>query len=156
MNTKEYNSAYYQGHKQRLKKYKKNHYLSNKKYYKKYNKEYYKKNHVIKKRKERVYDTKEYRVKKRLEKRTIVINYYSDGTMCCKCCGEKEIKFLSVDHINGGGNKHRKELKFSKDGSGGDIYRWLIKNNYPKGFQILCHNCNMAKGFYGTCPHINK
>ena len=30
---------------------------------------------------------------------------------------------------------------------------WMIKNNFPKGFQVLCHNCNLAKGFYGKCPH---
>lgn len=30
---------------------------------------------------------------------------------------------------------------------------WQRKNNYPKGFQVLCHNCNLAKGFYGKCPH---
>lgn len=30
---------------------------------------------------------------------------------------------------------------------------WLRRNNYPNGFQVLCHNCNMAKGFYGKCPH---
>ena len=31
-----------------------------------------------------------------------------------------------------------------------------IENNYPKGFQILCHNCNVAKGLIGnnnTCTH---
>ena len=31
----------------------------------------------------------------------------------------------------------------------------VIKNYYPKNLQILCHNCNMAKGFYGECPHYN-
>lgn len=54
--------------------------------------------------------------------------------------------FLCIDHIDGGGNKHRAEIK-------GDFYRWLIDNNFPPGFQTLCHNCNMAKGLYGRCPH---
>ena len=27
------------------------------------------------------------------------------------------------------------------------------KNNYPEGFQVLCSNCNFAKGKYGSCPH---
>lgn len=65
----------------------------------------------------------------------------------CACCGEAEEKFLSIDHVNGGGRKHRKEIGSSH------IYNWLKQNKYPKGFQILCHNCNMAKGFYGSCPH---
>lgn len=65
----------------------------------------------------------------------------------CRCCGEDKYEFLSVDHINGGGRAHRIAVKSS------NIYPWLRRNNYPKGFQILCHNCNMAKGFYGKCPH---
>ena len=28
----------------------------------------------------------------------------------CRCCGVIEIEFLTIDHINGGGNKHRKEI----------------------------------------------
>jgi hypothetical protein len=29
----------------------------------------------------------------------------------------------------------------------------LAKHGYPDTFQLLCHNCNLARGFYGTCPH---
>jgi hypothetical protein len=64
----------------------------------------------------------------------------------CMCCGETEEAFLSIDHINGGGNEHRKKVHRH-------IGLWLKKNNYPDGFQILCHNCNQAKGYYGICPH---
>ena len=87
-----------------------------------------------------------------VKRRVIVLNQYGGNPPKCACCGEKEYKFLSIDHINGGGNKHRKEMGL-KDGKGGSIYCWLIQNNFPKGFQVLCHNCNMAKGFYGKCPH---
>jgi len=76
-----------------------------------------------------------------------VLDHYGNK---CVCCGETTPEFLAIDHINGGGNKHRKEV----GGSGPVMYRWLKKNNYPEGFQILCHNCNMAKGFYGACPHL--
>lgn len=65
----------------------------------------------------------------------------------CACCGEKEPKFLAIDHINNDGNKHRREVKNKT------IYVWLRDNNYPKGFQVLCHNCNMAKAFWKICPH---
>ena len=64
----------------------------------------------------------------------------------CDCCGENKKEFLSIDHIRGGGNKHKKEIKVN-------IYRWLYKNDYPKEFRVLCHNCNMSLGFYGYCPH---
>jgi hypothetical protein len=71
----------------------------------------------------------------------------------CACCGENLIEFLTIDHINGGGNKHRRALRI---GSGSGFYCWLKKNNFPTGFQVLCHNCNIAKGHYGRCPHENE
>ena len=76
--------------------------------------------------------------------RKLVIENYGGR---CRCCGEDEYKFLSLDHVNNDGNKHRKEIKYK------DMVVWAFKNNYPKNLQILCHNCNMAKGFYGECPH---
>jgi len=39
---------------------------------------------------------------------------------------------------------------------GKHLINWIIENNYPDGFQILCHNCNVAKGLIGnnnTCTH---
>jgi len=33
------------------------------------------------------------------------------------------------------------------------LYRWLQKNNYPDWFQVLCHNCNSAKGEFEICTH---
>ena len=79
----------------------------------------------------------------RIELRVIALKNYGDK---CACCGEEDRAFLSIDHIDGGGSKHRREIKHS-------IYSWLKQNKYPKGFQVLCHNCNQAKGFYGKCPH---
>lgn len=77
-------------------------------------------------------------------KQTILDHY---GNICvCPGCGETRFEFLSIDHINGGGTKHRKEI-------GKLLYRWLIDNNFPEGFQILCMNCNSSKGYYGYCPH---
>jgi len=75
------------------------------------------------------------------------------GGYVCACCGETEEAFLAIDHINGGDTQHRKEI--AKQGFGGNgIYYWLRKNNYPKGFQVLCHNCNWGKYVNnGICPH---
>lgn len=64
----------------------------------------------------------------------------------CACCPEDIYEFLEIDHIAGGGNDHRRLI-----GSG--IYRWLVRNNFPPGFQTLCSNCNRAKFKYGICPH---
>jgi hypothetical protein len=37
-----------------------------------------------------------------------------------------------------------------------NISVWLVQHNFPTGFQILCMNCNFAKGKLGTCPHQEK
>lgn len=86
--------------------------------------------------------------KRRLE----VLKHYGGDPPKCHCCGESIYEFLSIDHINGGGYKHRKEIGGY---FGRNFYKWLVKNNFPDGFQVLCHNCNLAKGFYGKCPHEN-
>ncbi len=74
-----------------------------------------------------------------------IFNHYGQS---CLCCGEKRIEFLSIDHINGGGNKHRKEI-----GSNLAFYSWIVRNHFPDFLRILCFNCNQARGFYGYCPH---
>ena len=62
---------------------------------------------------------------------------YSNGTMKCVMCGEHKLPCLSIDHIYGGGNKHRRQLKVA----GVDLYRWLRRNKYPDGYRVLCANC---------------
>ena len=87
--------------------------------------------------------------KKNKAYRLLILNKYSNNDIKCECCGEREVSFMALDHINGGGGKDRKKHK----NGGNNFYMYLIKNNFPTGFQVLCHNCNMAKGFYGKCPH---
>ncbi len=79
--------------------------------------------------------------------------HYGNGKISCACCGETEIKFLTLDHSNGGGNKHRVSLGMGKRG-GQEMYFWTIKNKFPPIFQILCMNCNGGKERNnGVCPH---
>jgi hypothetical protein len=80
----------------------------------------------------------------------VVLEHYSGIPPKCACCGESRLEFLSIDHINNDGAKQRKEIG-KKYGS--TFARWLIKNDFPDGYQILCFNCNCAKGFFGYCPH---
>lgn len=71
------------------------------------------------------------------------------GELECNCCGEKEVKFLGIDHLDNDGKEERKIT-----GGGHAFYRWLKTNNYPKrNYQVLCQNCNCAKYYYGKCPH---
>jgi len=80
-----------------------------------------------------------------------VLEHYSSGNPECACCGESRYEFLCLDHTNGGGNKQRRELGMMQAGQ--VFHRWIVRNNFPAGYRVLCHNCNMALGFYGACPH---
>jgi hypothetical protein len=75
------------------------------------------------------------------------------GGFVCACCGETERSFLCLDHIDGGGNKHRREI-----GGSEKMYGWLRRNNYPPGLlQVLCYNCNQGKRLNGNvCPHKTR
>lgn len=70
----------------------------------------------------------------------------------CSCCGETDTVRLAIDHINGNGIQDRDKL-----GRGRVMYVHLRKLGYPKDdYQLLCHNCNMSKGFWGVCPHQER
>lgn len=78
-------------------------------------------------------------------RRQIVLAYGGE----CVCCDEANWEFLSIDHKNGGGNKHREAL-----GGSYSFYRWLRDSGFPKDdYRLLCMNCNFAIGKYGYCPH---
>lgn len=82
-------------------------------------------------------------------KRRIIAHYGAE----CSCCGEKTPAFLTIDHIDGGGDKHRKQL-FGKNMGGTKFYHWLEKQEYPRGYSVLCWNCNCGKRINrGICPH---
>jgi hypothetical protein len=72
----------------------------------------------------------------------------------CVCCGMEDIEFLTIDHKNNDGKEQRANRH---PHSGRRFYRWLW--NHAKqlpDFQVLCMNCNSAKGWYGQCPHERR
>jgi hypothetical protein len=85
----------------------------------------------------RVYDRK----RKATAKQRVLEHY----GMTCACCGT--IESLTIDHINGDGKRHRQEIGENSHA----IYRWLIKNNFPAGFQTLCGPCNNSKRNSASC-----
>jgi len=105
----------------------------------------------------------------RYEKRLKILQYYSNSLSnsdipCCRCCGlNSHVDFLAIDHIAG-----RKEmdsepklikLGYSSKLLGQVLQKFIIENNFPDGFQILCQNCNFAKGMINNnniCPHEMK
>jgi hypothetical protein len=92
---------------------------------------------------------REYRRKTKI----LVMTHYCKGNPHCMCpgCCTIFIGFLQMDHINGGGSKNRVE-------TGKDLIYWLRYHNFPKGFQVLCANCNGlgGKGTGKRCPMHGK
>ena len=102
--------------------------------------------------------------KKDKEKMEVYLHYskiYSNSNIpCCACCGlNSHMEFLSLDHIAG-----RKEmdsepelvrLGYTSKFKIHQLLLWITRNDFPEGFQILCLNCNMAKGHSkdNKCPH---
>ena len=65
----------------------------------------------------------------------------------CACCGDTHKEFLTIDHIHGGGKKHREAVGFN-------LVPVIRKEGYPKDkYRLLCYNCNFSIGFHGYCPH---
>lgn len=65
----------------------------------------------------------------------------------CTCCGEDHPAFLTLDHVNGGGGKHRKERGTNAH------YMDARRRNFPPDYRVLCYNCNCAQAHKGYCPH---
>ncbi len=117
-------------------------YLQNKRYRAKY-KEKYSERISITQRKYREAHKEELKrkgIQKYTKIKIRVLTYYGSGKSACVRCGYSDIRALSIDHINGGGEKQRKAI-----GWGSHIYLWLEKNKYPTGFQTLCMNCQYLK-----------
>jgi hypothetical protein len=100
-------------------------------------------------RPERVAETQ----RKRLARlKAAVFGHYGDQ---CVCCGTTDRP--TIDHINGDGRAHRKELYGHRPSfeesrtTGPEFYAWLIRNGFPDGYQTLCLPCNASKGDGARC-----
>jgi len=90
---------------------------------------------------------REYVLRKKIE----VFTHYSNGKLKCACCGIDNIDILSIDHIIS-----QSYFKGEKKYTGEKLYRYLIKNSFPRGYQILCRNCNSSKSDKSLCYHQSK
>ena len=82
----------------------------------------------------------------RKERRLIVLLHYSNGKPMCACCGNNDYDKLTIDHIIPRSGEH-----LLKHMTGSRIYGWLINNNFPDGYQVLCASCNCSKKSGGSC-----
>lgn len=80
-------------------------------------------------------------------RREIIAGY---GGVCVHC-GDDRWQVLTVDHINGGGTRHRKQFH----GNAGMFYRWLRDQGFPRDdYRLLCYNCNCARAHTGALPPV--
>ena len=119
---------------------------NHKEHIREYNLRYYDAHHVLA-RGRNMHDSHWLKRLKESEKtylnRLKVLSYYSNpqGIPICNRCGEQDLDVLCIDHINGGGNRSKGEIR--RKGTG--LYSWLVVHNYPEGLQVLCANCNQRK-----------
>ncbi len=78
------------------------------------------------------------------KRKRLCMEYYGENGGCV-CCGETELSFLTMDHIKDNGAEERLR------------YWMIIRDNFPKGLQTLCFNCQWGKRINkGFCPHRPK
>jgi len=107
--------------------------------------------------------------KRRFKERLKVLKHYSKSLSnsdipCCNCCGlNSHIGFLAIDHIAGrkemDSELELKKIKYTSKLEGVTLNKWIIDNNFPDSFQVLCHNCNFSKGkrkSNNECPMKGK
>lgn len=87
--------------------------------------------------------SRNYRMKLRFE----VLSAY--GSECC-CCQVNNFDLLTIDHVGGGGRKHRLSMNNAPTPI---LYALIRRENFPDTYRVMCFNCNSATHFYGTCPH---
>lgn len=72
----------------------------------------------------------------------------------CNCCKEDDPRFLTVDHID---CQVPEMESVGRKLQGERLRHWLVKNDFPEGYQLLCFNCNLATYHNGgVCPHKDQ
>lgn len=136
---------YAQTHKEAERQKSREHYYAHKEEYKRKHRLYVlaHKQEIIEYRKKWYGEHKEEQNKKRRkyqrDMKVEVLTHYSESPPRCAHCEESDLDVLCIDHIYGGGTNHRRTLEIK------NFYTWLIRNNYPDGYQVLCANCNLRK-----------
>lgn len=86
---------------------------------------------------------KEYRQK---VKATVVASYGGK----CYCCGETNLDFLTIDHVNNDGAERKRKTSTEKT-----IFQHLYKREVDLDvYRVACFNCNCGRvRNNGVCPH---
>jgi hypothetical protein len=86
-------------------------------------------------------------INKKVAQRAKEEGYQAYGGKCC-CCGETEIRFMTIDHITPINDRNRSH-------SGTALWKRLRQLGWPKDeYRMMCFNCNIARHWNdGVCPH---
>ena len=167
MDKREYHRLYELAHKKELKEYRRRWHLknrtrqyeNNKKWIKDHREQYLQRRKEYRLRKlaedpnrERKYKPQKHEYGQRVKRE--VFSHYGKK---CFCCGETNMAFLTIDHINNDGHKLKNPGNKRKY-VGLILYLWLRKHGYPNDVRIACFNCNIARqnNEGKVCPHLSK
>jgi hypothetical protein len=79
------------------------------------------------------------------ERRAEVFKWYGAA---CACRGERDMRMLSLDHVQRNESDERKVYRAVRD---------MWKNHeMSERYQLLCLNCNQAKGSGPECSHMRE
>ena len=79
---------------------------------------------------------KESAARRRLQMKEQVLSHYGNGKLACVWCGFDDIWALCLEHIASKGHK---------DKHSGSLYRKLIEEGFPPGYQTICMNCRYIR-----------
>ena len=156
---REYRNRYAKNHPEKIKEERKKHYKRHKVEIIERNKKWhYEHKDKVKIIMRKYYLTHKESIKKRSRERTLKIRNEIIRLLGGKCSNshcpipsnKMDIRALQIDHIHGGGNKHRK-----KSGNYNDKILKEIKNG-TKEYQILCAYCNWIKRYENNEFYICK
>ncbi len=70
----------------------------------------------------------------------------------CSCCGETEPRFLTLEHVGGGGNAERRSLNSTGNRK---LFEHILAGKLPREkYDCLCYTCNFSRAHNnGLCPH---
>jgi len=78
-----------------------------------------------------------------LRQRIVALHVYSHGTMACSLCRTDVFEHLTIDHLGGGGTRHRQSEGRANCGIGSLLH----SQGFPDGYRVLCQNCNFLAWF---------
>jgi hypothetical protein len=89
-----------------------------------------------------------------VNKEQVLSHYGPNGKLKCSWTGclVSDVDMLSLDHIDDNGAEHRRQM--GGLGKAAHLYRRLIRDKFPTGFQTLCYNHQMKKELFRKRKHL--